>query len=178
MFTTKERDFNIGDIKMIEDIFEQGLEDESKIEGLLNNYNKYVSRISTLTSAITNIAKYSCLDGATSNYNPMPGKTGYKDCPMESYVANNDEVTRNFEAKKIVYKNKVKEIDDLIETLNNDRNERIIKAFYFEGLKLQQIADKEEFHLTTIQNAKADSLIKLQETYNQNQNMLNLTKTL
>jgi len=57
---------------MIEDIFESGLKDENTVEGLLGNYKKYASRIITLGKAIINIKKYSCLDGATSNYDPMP----------------------------------------------------------------------------------------------------------
>jgi hypothetical protein len=161
---------------MIEDIFEQGLEDEKEIEGLLKNYKKYASRITTLISAINNVKKYSCLDAPISNYDPMPGKTGMKTCAMEQHVCDEDETITNFEVKKKEYENEISRIDKLIKILN-PRNQRIIRDFYIEEIKLPEIADNEGYELRTIKVAKKNSLKKLQIELN-NQNRLIFTLNL
>jgi len=104
------------------------------------------------------------------------GKTGFKDCVTESYVCNNDEATRNFEAKVEEYEGKIETIDNLINILN-PRNQKIIRDFYIEELSLPQIADNEKFEVNTIKTAKKNSMEKLRNEWN-SQNRLIITLNL
>ncbi len=133
------------------------------IEEMLKSYTIYESDIKSKLHQIIK-ENLKTVDAATSSYNGLPGKTGYKDCSLETVAINKTDAVAQLESEILELKAKIIMIDGYINTLSKF-NQDIIKAYYIDHLREEEIANNKNRMLRAIQEAKRKSIKKMQELY-------------
>lgn len=134
------------------------------MEELLKNYKNYQAEIQIKKHMINSIQN-STYDCSTTNLSGLPGKTGYKDCALESFVVNKDNQVYKLEKSIKALTLKLQMIDSLIDTLK-EKSKTIVKMYYIHGYTEPEIANELQLQISGVQKSKKKSILKMQEIYN------------